>query len=101
MTKLIKMINIIKIITLSCCFIVTCSNALAQSNIKDPTKPLIKDPRGLDVQGISEVEGSYYCLINQRVYEVGDKILDFKISKIEFEKVFFEDIDGQITEILL
>jgi hypothetical protein len=95
MTKLNKIF-----ITL-CCLITTAYEASANANMRDPTRPIVKDPTGLDIQGISETEGFYYCLINNRIYEVGDKISDFKISKIEFEKVFFEDQDGKTTEILL
>lgn len=99
MIKLVK--AFIKNLIFICCVIVTCNFSLANKEMRDPTTPIIKDPTGLDVQGISESDGIFYCLINNKIYMVGDKILGFKISKIEYEKVLFEDLDGKVTEILL
>ncbi len=93
------MINLIRIFTLVCCISVTTLNVLASENINDPTTPIAKDPEGLKIQGVSESEGSFFCIINNKIYTTGDKILDFTISKIELEKVFFQDLDGKITEI--
>lgn len=95
------MTNLIKILILFSCLFNISFSSIADSKIRDPTTPVVKDPSGLKIQGIAESEGEFYCLINDKIYRENDEILDFKIKKIENDRVYFEDFEGLTTEISL
>lgn len=83
-----------KIVSLT--FILLLSST-AFAKLQDPMNPLLKVKErklGMDLQAIGMSGGESYCMIDGKMYKVGDVIKDLRIVDIQTAKIIMKSLES-------
>ena len=76
----------------------------ANAKLSDPMNPLLKVKErklGMDLQAIGKRGDEPYCMIDGKMYKVGDTIKDLRIVEIKQGKIILRSDNNKLHELKL